>query len=187
MFQGKAGKIIRLLRIMRILRIFKMVRHFTGLQSLIYTLRQVFNVPILKLNINQAWRELGLILIIVLIIMLMFSSLLFAFERDGEQNIITILYLGPSPESWGFVDCIWWVIGLANFQVESDDPDHGGLPHAAPGPGDPQALSSSPFSDHARPGCVRSLCPFWHLHPHPAHPYSSHQLCRHIQEQAVEE
>ena len=118
---------------MRILRIFKMVRHFTGLQSLIYTLRQVFNVPILKLNINQAWRELGLILIIVLIIMLMFSSLLFAFERDGEQNIIPILYLGPSPESWGFVDCIWWVIGLANFQVESDDPDHGGLPHAAPG------------------------------------------------------
>ena len=33
---------------------------------------------------------------------------------------------------------------MANFQVESDDPDHGGLPHAAPGPGDPQALSSSP-------------------------------------------
>ena len=37
---GKAGKIIRLLRIMRILRIFKMVRHFVGLQSLVYTLHQ---------------------------------------------------------------------------------------------------------------------------------------------------
>ena len=68
---------------MRILRIFKMVRHFTGLQSLIYTLHQVFQASIPY--IDQAWRELGLILIIVLIMMLMFSSLLFAFERDGEE------------------------------------------------------------------------------------------------------
>lgn len=68
---------------MRILRIFKMVRHFTGLQSLIYTLQQVFQASIPY--IDQAWRELGLILIIVLIMMLMFSSLLFAFERDGEM------------------------------------------------------------------------------------------------------
>ena len=39
---GKAGKIIRLLRIMRIMRIFKMVRHFAGLQSLVYTLQQAY-------------------------------------------------------------------------------------------------------------------------------------------------
>ena len=38
---GKAGKIMRLVRVMRILRIFKLVRHFAGLQSLIYTLKQV--------------------------------------------------------------------------------------------------------------------------------------------------
>ena len=38
---GRAGKIVRLMRVMRILRIFKMVRHFVGLQSLIYTLHQV--------------------------------------------------------------------------------------------------------------------------------------------------
>ena len=37
---GKAGKIIRLVRVMRILRIFKLVRHFAGLQSLLYTLQQ---------------------------------------------------------------------------------------------------------------------------------------------------
>ena len=49
---GKAGKIIRLIRTMRILRIFKMVRHFVGLQSLVYTL-------------HQAYKDLGLILIIV--------------------------------------------------------------------------------------------------------------------------
>ena len=46
---GKAGKIIRLLRIMRIMRIFKMVRHFAGLQSLVYTLQ-------------QAYKELGMLL-----------------------------------------------------------------------------------------------------------------------------
>ena len=67
---GKAGKIIRLIRIMRILRIFKMVRHFVGLQSLVYTL-------------HQAYKDLGLILVIVSVTVLMFSSMVFAFERES--------------------------------------------------------------------------------------------------------
>ena len=67
---GKAGKLIRLIRLMRILRIFKMIRHFVGLQSLVYTL-------------HQAYKDLGLILIIVSVTILMFSSLMFAFEREG--------------------------------------------------------------------------------------------------------
>ena len=58
-------------RIMRILRIFKMVRHFVGLQSLVYTL-------------HQAYKDLGLILIIVSVTVLMFSSLVFAFERESK-------------------------------------------------------------------------------------------------------
>ena len=60
---GKAGKLIRILRLMRILRIFKMVgkniwtgfpiffkkifeqvRHFVGLQSLVYTIYQAYKV-----------------------------------------------------------------------------------------------------------------------------------------------
>ena len=57
-------------RIMRILRIFKMVRHFVGLQSLVYTL-------------HQAYKDLGLILIIISVTVLMFSSLVFAFERES--------------------------------------------------------------------------------------------------------
>ena len=39
---GKAGKIIRLMKVMRILRVYKLFRHFAGLQSLIYTLQQVY-------------------------------------------------------------------------------------------------------------------------------------------------
>ena len=60
-------------RIMRILRIFKMVRHFVGLQSLVYTL-------------HQAYRDLGLILLIVAVTVLMFSSLVFAFERESKRT-----------------------------------------------------------------------------------------------------
>ena len=41
---GKTGKIIRLVRVMRILRVFKLVRHFAGLQSLLYTLQQAYKV-----------------------------------------------------------------------------------------------------------------------------------------------
>ena len=81
---GKASKIIRLVRVMRILRIFKMVRHFVGLQSLVYTL-------------HQAYKELGLILLIVIVTVLMFSSLVFAFEREG-----------PDADSWSFYDSFWW-------------------------------------------------------------------------------
>ena len=61
---------------MRILRIFKMVRHFVGLQSILYTL-------------HEAWKELGIIMLVVTITMLIFSSLLFAFEQNG-----------PIAESW---------------------------------------------------------------------------------------
>ena len=51
---GKAGKIVRLIRVMRILRfllplhstlrVFKLVRHFAGLQSLLHTLQQAYQV-----------------------------------------------------------------------------------------------------------------------------------------------
>ena len=42
---------------MRIMRIFKLVRHFAGLQSLIYTL-------------NQAYKELGLLVLMIAVSLL---------------------------------------------------------------------------------------------------------------------
>ena len=76
-------QIMRLVRVMRILRIFKLVRHFAGLQSLLYTLK-------------QAYKELGLLVILVAVAVLTFSSLVFYAEKD-------------SPElKWTFLDSFWW-------------------------------------------------------------------------------
>ena len=66
---GKTGKIIRLIRVMRILRIFKLVRHFAGLQSLFYTLK-------------QAYKELGLLIILVIVGILLYSNLVYFCERE---------------------------------------------------------------------------------------------------------
>lgn len=80
---GKAGKIMRLIRVMRILRIFKLVRHFAGLQSLLYTLK-------------QAYKELGLLIILVAVAVLTFSSLVFYAEKDSPTY------------QWTFFDSFWW-------------------------------------------------------------------------------
>merc|ERR1719209_1753896 len=69
---GKAGKIIRLVRVMRILRVFKLVRHFAGLQSLLHTLQ-------------QAYQELGLLLVLVAVAILTYASLAYFAERDVKD------------------------------------------------------------------------------------------------------
>ena len=60
---GKAGKIVRLVRVMRVMRIFKLVRHFAGLQSLIYTLNQVSVIlllpSLLHSSLARPTRSLG--------------------------------------------------------------------------------------------------------------------------------
>lgn len=79
---GKAGKVLRLVRVMRILRVLKLVRHFAGLQSLLSTLR-------------QAYKELGLLMILVSVSVLTFSSLVYFAEKDSYQK-------------WSFLDSFWW-------------------------------------------------------------------------------
>ena len=74
-------QVLRLVRVTRILRVFKLVRHFAGLQSLFCTLR-------------QASKELGLLIMLVAVSVLTFSSLVYFSEKD-EQN-------------WSFVEAFWW-------------------------------------------------------------------------------
>ena len=78
---GKAGKVLRLVRVTRILRVFKLVRHFAGLQSLFATLK-------------QAHKELGLLVMLIGVCVLTFSSLVYFSEKD-EQD-------------WTFIDSFWW-------------------------------------------------------------------------------
>ena len=73
---AKAGKTIRLVRVLRIIRIFKLVRHFSGLQSLIQTL-------------SDAYKELGLLMMIVFISILSFSVLIFYAEKTDSREDLT--------------------------------------------------------------------------------------------------
>ncbi len=83
---GKAGKLVRLVRVLRIMRIFKLVRHFAGLQSLIYTLK-------------QAYKELGLLMLLVGVAVLTFASLVYFAEKDMDGK-----------GGWTFLDSFWWGI-----------------------------------------------------------------------------
>ena len=95
---GKAGKVLRLVRVTRILRVFKLVRHFAGLQSLFATLK-------------QAHKELGLLIMLIGVCVLTFSSLVYFSEKD-EQD-------------WTFIDSFWWglltitTVGYGNYTTLS--------------------------------------------------------------------
>ena len=68
---------------MRILRIFKLVRHFAGLQSLFYTLQQAYQVEEATFSASGTkfktilWQELGLLVLVVLVAILTYSSLVY--------------------------------------------------------------------------------------------------------------
>ena len=68
---------------MRILRIFKLVRHFAGLQSLFYTLQQAYQVEETTFSASETkfktilWQELGLLVLVVLVAILTYSSLVY--------------------------------------------------------------------------------------------------------------
>ena len=68
---GKAGKIIRLVRVLRIMRIFKLARHFAGLQSMVATMQ-------------EAYKELGLLALLVCFQAFLFSIIVFMNEKDND-------------------------------------------------------------------------------------------------------
>ena len=72
---------LRLVRVTRILRVFKLVRHFAGLQSLFSTL-------------VAACKELGLLIMLVGVTVLTFSSLIYFAEKDDQD--------------WSFMEAFWW-------------------------------------------------------------------------------
>ena len=64
---------VKIFRIMRILRIFKLARHITGLQTLGFTLK-------------NSYKELGLLMLVVIMGMLIFSGLAYVSERNNADS-----------------------------------------------------------------------------------------------------
>merc|ERR550532_2016511 len=82
-YESQMRRIAQIFRIMRILRIFKLARHITGLQTLALTLR-------------CSYKELALLMLVVIMGMLIFSGLAYVGEKDEEgtmfDSMLTSLY-----------------------------------------------------------------------------------------------
>ncbi|XP_023326887.1 potassium voltage-gated channel protein Shab [Eurytemora carolleeae] len=86
-YQDEMRRIAQIFRIMRILRIFKLARHITGLQTLGMTLR-------------NSYKELGLLMLVVIMGMLIFSGLAYVAEKDEvDTNFISM----PQALYWAII------------------------------------------------------------------------------------
>ena len=94
---GKAGKIIRLVRVLRIMRIFKLARHFAGLASLVETM-------------NEAYKEMGLLLLLLAFSSFIFAMLVYFNEKDNE-------------EPWTLFDgMLWSVMTISTVGSDASQP-----------------------------------------------------------------
>ena len=76
----------QILRILRIIRVFKLARHSRGLQGLGYTMK-------------SSYKELGLILMFFGILTMIFSSLVYIFEKEEKGASFNNIF-----------DSFWWAV-----------------------------------------------------------------------------
>jgi len=86
-YQSEMRRIAQIFRIMRILRIFKLARHITGLQTLGMTLR-------------NSYKELGLLMLVVIMGMLIFSGLAYVGEKDEDGTMFDSM---PTALYWAII------------------------------------------------------------------------------------
>ena len=93
---GKAGKTLRLLRVLRIISIFKLIRHFAGLRSLLIT-------------VYEAYKELGLLMVLVLLFELCFAVLIFYAEKEDPKSTKST-FKHDENHSWSIGECLWFCL-----------------------------------------------------------------------------
>ncbi|CAH8491145.1 unnamed protein product [Dicrocoelium dendriticum] len=80
-------KVVQMFRILRILRVFKLARHSQGLQALGYT-------------VAQSYKELGLLMMFVVLVVLLFSSLAYFAEKDENPDMFSSI---PATFWWSII------------------------------------------------------------------------------------
>jgi len=86
-YQDEMRRIAQIFRILRILRIFKLARHITGLQTLGMTLK-------------NSYKELGLLMLVVIMGMLIFSGLAYVGEKDEPDTMFISM---PQALYWAII------------------------------------------------------------------------------------